>query len=186
MEFVLPRCCCPGPAARPCRLGPLGRQARSTALGVAAPNKENMPSLQEAAPASANGSVAGLNTYSRVITQQKSQGGSQAMLYATGLSDEDMHKPQVICIPILHLQVEIRAELLILRWPSCGPPSSMDAALNLTARQRIACSDTVSRKGMLPSVPCRICVCQICMPWPELGFSCPSSGENCCLSQYLR
>jgi dihydroxy-acid dehydratase len=33
-----------------------------------------------------------------VLTQQKSQGASQAMLYATGLKEEDMSKPQVgIC-----------------------------------------------------------------------------------------
>src|SRR5208337_5138039 len=36
-----------------------------------------------------------LNKYSARITQPKSQGASQAMLYATGLSEEDMHKPQV-------------------------------------------------------------------------------------------
>jgi dihydroxy-acid dehydratase len=36
-----------------------------------------------------------LNKYSSVITQAKSQGASQAMLYATGLADEDMGKPQI-------------------------------------------------------------------------------------------
>ena len=36
-----------------------------------------------------------LNKYSSHITQPKSQGGSQAMLYGTGLTDEDMQKPQV-------------------------------------------------------------------------------------------
>jgi dihydroxy-acid dehydratase len=36
-----------------------------------------------------------LNPYSSRITQPKSQGASQAMLYATGLQDEDMQKPQV-------------------------------------------------------------------------------------------
>jgi dihydroxy-acid dehydratase len=36
-----------------------------------------------------------LNRYSSRITSPKSQGASQAMLYATGLSDEDLHKPQV-------------------------------------------------------------------------------------------
>jgi dihydroxy-acid dehydratase len=36
-----------------------------------------------------------LNRYSREITEPKSQGASQAMLYATGLRDEDMQKPQV-------------------------------------------------------------------------------------------
>ncbi|MEM8861110.1 MAG: dihydroxy-acid dehydratase [Chloroflexota bacterium] len=36
-----------------------------------------------------------LNKYSAVITQQKKQGASQAMLYATGMTEEDMNKPQV-------------------------------------------------------------------------------------------
>jgi dihydroxy-acid dehydratase len=36
-----------------------------------------------------------LNRYSSEITQPKAQGASQAMLYATGLHEEDMSKPQV-------------------------------------------------------------------------------------------
>jgi dihydroxy-acid dehydratase len=36
-----------------------------------------------------------LNKFSSRITQPKSQGASQAMLYATGLTEEDMQKPQV-------------------------------------------------------------------------------------------
>ncbi|MGB0383954.1 MAG: dihydroxy-acid dehydratase [Ardenticatenaceae bacterium] len=36
-----------------------------------------------------------LNKYSARITQRKSQGASQAMLYATGLTEEDMKKPQI-------------------------------------------------------------------------------------------
>ena len=36
-----------------------------------------------------------LNKYSSRITQPKSQGASQAMLYATGMTDADMSKPQV-------------------------------------------------------------------------------------------
>jgi dihydroxy-acid dehydratase len=36
-----------------------------------------------------------LNKYSRRITQPKSQGASQAMLYGTGMTAEDMNKPQV-------------------------------------------------------------------------------------------
>src|SRR5438874_1944148 len=35
------------------------------------------------------------NKFSSRITQPKSQGASQAMLYATGLSEEDLKKPQV-------------------------------------------------------------------------------------------
>lgn len=37
----------------------------------------------------------GLNKYSSRITQPRSQGASQAMLYATGLKEEDLNKPQV-------------------------------------------------------------------------------------------
>ena len=36
-----------------------------------------------------------LNKYSARITQPKSQGASQAMLYATGLTESDMNKAQV-------------------------------------------------------------------------------------------
>src|SRR5688572_19287965 len=36
-----------------------------------------------------------LNKFSSHITQPKSQGASQAMLYGTGLSDDDMQRPQV-------------------------------------------------------------------------------------------
>ena len=36
-----------------------------------------------------------LNKYSTHITENKRQGASQAMLYGTGMSEEDMHKPQV-------------------------------------------------------------------------------------------
>ena len=36
-----------------------------------------------------------MNRYSRRITQPKSQGASQAMLYGTGLTQEDMAKAQV-------------------------------------------------------------------------------------------
>src|SRR6476619_1602513 len=36
-----------------------------------------------------------LNKYSSKITRPKSQGASQAMLYATGLKENDLEKPQV-------------------------------------------------------------------------------------------
>ncbi len=36
-----------------------------------------------------------LNKYSARVTQPKAQGASQAMLFGTGLSEEDMHRPQV-------------------------------------------------------------------------------------------
>uniref|UniRef100_A0A7C8YVK4 Dihydroxy-acid dehydratase n=1 Tax=Opuntia streptacantha TaxID=393608 RepID=A0A7C8YVK4_OPUST len=36
-----------------------------------------------------------LNKHSSRITKPKSQGGSQAILYGVGLTDDDLHKPQV-------------------------------------------------------------------------------------------
>ncbi|MEC9002325.1 MAG: dihydroxy-acid dehydratase, partial [Planctomycetota bacterium] len=36
-----------------------------------------------------------LNKYSSRITQRKSQGASQAMLYGTGMTEDDMNKAQV-------------------------------------------------------------------------------------------
>ena len=33
-----------------------------------------------------------VNKYSKTLTQQKKQGASQAMLYATGLKEEDLDK----------------------------------------------------------------------------------------------
>ena len=36
-----------------------------------------------------------LNKFSRIITQDETQPAAQAMLYAIGLSEEDLQKPQV-------------------------------------------------------------------------------------------
>ena len=51
-------------------------------------------------PSDKGASAKGLNKYSRNVTQVKQQGGSQAMLYATGISDDDFDKPQVLSLPI--------------------------------------------------------------------------------------
>ena len=39
--------------------------------------------------------MANLNKISARLTQSKAQGASQAMLYGTGMTEEDMHKPQI-------------------------------------------------------------------------------------------
>ncbi|KAI0793190.1 dihydroxy-acid dehydratase [Abortiporus biennis] len=41
-----------------------------------------------------------LNKYSSLLTQNKARGGAQAMLYAVGLTEEDMDKPQIGISPI--------------------------------------------------------------------------------------
>ncbi|GLI69682.1 hypothetical protein VaNZ11_014370 [Volvox africanus] len=76
-------CPCQRAAMQPASIR--GRRA-VTISAVAAPEKPT-----SAAPAV----PAGLNKYSSRITQPKSQGASQAMLYATGLKEEDMNKPQI-------------------------------------------------------------------------------------------
>lgn len=70
------------------------RHSRQVAIvkAVAAPVKEV---LEEGSKGFAGDVPAGLNKYSGHITQPKSQGASQAMLYATGLNENDMNKPQV-------------------------------------------------------------------------------------------
>ena len=35
------------------------------------------------------------NKYSKILTENKSQGASQAMLYGTGMTTQDMHKTQI-------------------------------------------------------------------------------------------
>lgn len=36
-----------------------------------------------------------LNKHSSILTQKKENGGAKAMLYATGMTEEDMSKPQL-------------------------------------------------------------------------------------------
>src|SRR3989440_5247027 len=51
--------------------------------------------VQSTMPTATRGPTSGLNKYSARITQPASQGASQAMLIATGLSWEDLAKPQI-------------------------------------------------------------------------------------------
>lgn len=87
-------CCHPLPLSRG---GGVGRwhglsKQRFKTSAIAAPEKE----AEIYSTPSGNGNVPkGLNKYSGKVTQPKSQGASQAMLYATGLSESDMDKPQV-------------------------------------------------------------------------------------------
>ncbi|KAI0032466.1 dihydroxy-acid/6-phosphogluconate dehydratase [Vararia minispora EC-137] len=49
---------------------------------------------------SPTGGVARLNKFSSKVTQDKSKGGAQAMLYAVGLTEEDMDKAQIGVSPV--------------------------------------------------------------------------------------
>eukprot|EP00879_Flechtneria_rotunda_P006683 GHRR01007023.1.p1 GENE.GHRR01007023.1~~GHRR01007023.1.p1 ORF type:complete len:603 (+),score=179.52 GHRR01007023.1:837-2645(+) len=58
-------------------------------------NRKRMTAVRAQAAEGAPDVPSGLNKVSRSITQPKSQGASQAMLYGTGLTEADMDKPQV-------------------------------------------------------------------------------------------
>jgi len=58
-----------------------------------------------------DGDASYLNKWSRKITQPKSQGASQAMLYATGLTEADMNKPQVRASEAKRMREDARRRL---------------------------------------------------------------------------
>lgn len=61
-------------------------------------NKQSTSSIRSATTLHAEAEKLILNKYSRIITEPPSQGASQAMLYATGLTPETIALPQVgIC-----------------------------------------------------------------------------------------
>ncbi|DBB16019.1 TPA: hypothetical protein ACH3X3_003385 [Trebouxia sp. C0006] len=80
------------PVLHQCRRACRHRKQFGVRAAVAAPEpvleEQKIPSPSDPVPPN-------LNKISRHITQPKSQGASQAMLYATGLTEEDMNKPQV-------------------------------------------------------------------------------------------
>ena len=79
------------PVLHQCRRACRHRKQFGVRAAVAAPEpvleEQKIPSPSDPVPPN-------LNKISRHITQPKSQGASQAMLYATGLTEEDMNKPQ--------------------------------------------------------------------------------------------
>eukprot|EP00798_Chlamydomonas_sp_ICE-L_P008683 gene8683-34130_t len=64
------------------------------ALGMKAASQRASVGRSRLVVRAADDVPAGLNKFSSRITQPKSQGASQAMLYATGLTEADMNKPQ--------------------------------------------------------------------------------------------
>lgn len=70
-----------------------GRSGVRTFAGLSSMGAPDRPGAR-AAPAS-TAAPTDLNRWSATITQPKSQGASQAMLYATGMTKGDMSKPQI-------------------------------------------------------------------------------------------
>ncbi|PFH53855.1 hypothetical protein AMATHDRAFT_1077 [Amanita thiersii Skay4041] len=65
-----------------------------------AANDVQIHSVTATRPQTANRKPGPLNRISCQITQDKARGGAQAMLYAVGLTEEDMNKPQIGISPI--------------------------------------------------------------------------------------
>ncbi|KAJ2747510.1 dihydroxy-acid dehydratase ilv3 [Coemansia sp. BCRC 34301] len=70
------------------------RALRSSAIRAASRGKQ-LRHFSSSVPALEESEIPRMNRYSSVITQPKSQGPSQAMLYGTGLKEADMDKAQV-------------------------------------------------------------------------------------------
>ena len=79
-----------------------------------------------------------LNKYSSHITQPKSQGASQAMLYATGLTEADMSKAEVGIASVwyegnpcnMHLNIlseKVKEGVRPPDWSACGSTRSASA-----------------------------------------------------------
>ncbi|KAJ4837747.1 hypothetical protein Tsubulata_015341 [Turnera subulata] len=66
-----------------------------TSLRVITARSQPSSAAAAAGPSSSTAAHHKLNKYSSTITEPKSQGGSQAILYGVGLSEEDMGKPQI-------------------------------------------------------------------------------------------
>ncbi|CAI5517115.1 unnamed protein product [Closterium sp. Naga37s-1] len=71
------------------------RGARTAALRGLGVRSESGAAETESSATAAGGEGKALNRWSSRITQPKSQGASQAMLYGVGLTEADMHKAQV-------------------------------------------------------------------------------------------
>ena len=114
---------------------------------------QTMPAPTETIPSN-------LNKYSRHITQPKSQGASQAMLYATGLTEDDMNKPQarrhtwLLCARLMHRAVHRPA-----RWRH---QNSLSTSCSIFSRGNRACRLTSGPTSIRANMYCR--------------WECPQSG----------
>ncbi len=91
---------CIAPACAPARARAATRKSRAVRASAHQPGVI-MP----------DGDASDLNKWSRKITQPKSQGASQAMLYATGLTEADMNKPQVRASEAKRMREDARRRL---------------------------------------------------------------------------
>ncbi|MHC8442002.1 MAG: dihydroxy-acid dehydratase [Candidatus Eutrophobiaceae bacterium] len=127
--------------------------------------------------------VSKLNRYSSRITQPKSQGASQAMLYATGLSRADMDKAQIGISSVWYEGNSCNMHLLDL---SAAVKEGVEAAGMVGMRfNSIGVSDGISNgtEGMSYSLQSRDLIADsietvMCAQWYDGNISLPGCDKN--------
>lgn len=129
------------------------------------------------------GSSPKLNKYSSRVTQPKSQGGSQAVLYGVGLSDEDMGKPQVGISSVWYEGNTCNMHLLKLG--EAVKEGVMDAGLVGFRFNTVGVSDAISMgtRGMCYSLQSRDLIADsietvMGAQWYDANVSIPGCDKN--------
>ena len=124
-----------------------------------------------------------LNRYSARITQEKSQGASQAMLYATGMTDQDMAKAQVGIASVWFEGNPCNMHLLEL---AAKVKEGVDAQDLVGMRfNTVGVSDAISMgtEGMSFSLQSRDLIADsietiMCAQWYDANISIPGCDKN--------
>jgi len=123
------------------------------------------------------------NRYSARITQPKSQGASQAMLYGTGLTEADMHKPQVGIASVWYEGNTCNMHLL--RLADKIKEGVVAAGLVGMRFNTIGVSDGISMgtEGMSYSLQSRDLIADsietvMCAQWYDANISIPGCDKN--------
>ena len=124
-----------------------------------------------------------LNRYSARVTQEKSQGASQAMLYGTGMTDKDMDKPQVGIASVWYEGNTCNMHLLDLAASVKEGVESQD--LVGMRFNTVGVSDAISMgtEGMSFSLQSRDLIADsietiMCAQWYDANISIPGCDKN--------
>uniref|UniRef100_A0A7N0USN0 dihydroxy-acid dehydratase n=1 Tax=Kalanchoe fedtschenkoi TaxID=63787 RepID=A0A7N0USN0_KALFE len=130
-----------------------------------------------------NSAQGNLNKYSSRITGPKSQGGSQAILYGVGLSDQDMDKPQ---IGISSMWYEGNTcNMHLLKLAEAVKDGVQEAGMVAMRFNTIGVSDAISMgtRGMCYSLQSRDLIADsietvMCAQWYDGNISIPGCDKN--------
>ncbi|RWW71610.1 hypothetical protein BHE74_00020640 [Ensete ventricosum] len=130
-----------------------------------------------------------LNRYSSRITEPKSQGGSQAILYGVGLSDDDMRKPQVGVSSVWYEGNTCNMHLL--RLAEAAREGVREAGMVAFRFNTIGVSDAISMgtRGMCYSLQSRDLIADsietvMAAQWYDANISIPGCDKNVSFSSF--